>query len=164
MLFNVGDRVVYPPQGAGIIREIVERDVLGTTRQYFRIDFVLGDMAVLVPLDKSNDVGLRKAIGAAEIPLIRTALNEGDAAMPESWQARNRLQKTIIEKGYAHEIAHLIGALAKREVERGLAATELELYHDARQFLAAEITLALDLPWNDCTANLVDQVQDGTVG
>lgn len=156
--------MVYPPQGAGVIREIVERDVLGTTQQYLRIDFVLGDIAVLVPVGKSSDVGLRKAITADEIPLIRTALVEGDTPLPDSWQARSRLQKSIFEEAYAHPVAHLIGALDRRHTERGLAATELELFNDARRFLAAEITLALGLPWDECTPELVEQVRDGEVG
>lgn len=164
MLFNIGDRVVYPPQGAGIIREIVERDVLGVTKQYLRIDFVLGDMAVLVPLDKSGDVGLRKALEAEEIPLIRSALRTGDTTLPDGWQARSRLEKSIIDAAYAHPIAHLIGAMARRHEERGLATTELQMYNDARRFLAAEITLALDLPWEACKPELVDRVRDGEVG
>lgn len=156
--------MVYPPQGAGIIREIVEREVLGKTAQYFRIDFVRGDIAVLVPLDKAEQVGLRKAVDATEVPLIRSALVEGDISMPESWQARNRMQKEIVDQGYAHRVAHLIGAMEKRHGERGLASTEFELFQAAKQLLAAELTLALDLPWQESSPELLTNVVEGTVG
>lgn len=163
MTFEVGDHVVYPPHGAGVIREIVERNVAGSSQEYFRIDFVLGNMAVLVPVGKGNAVGLRKAIEAAEVELIKAALEAGDIPLPESWQARSRLERQIMRAGYAHRMAALIGALEKRATSRTLASTETDMLAVAKERLAAEVVLALGLPWERAHPDILTQLLVGTL-
>lgn len=163
MTFQVGDHVVFPPHGAGVIREIVEREVAGTTHEYFRIDFVRGDLAVLVPVGKGNKVGLRKAIEASEVEQLKAALEAGDVSLPETWQVRSRLERDIISRGYAHQVAALIGALDRRQQERGLAATESELLAEAKLRLAGEVALVLGLPWERAQPALLDELLAGTL-
>ena len=163
MIFHVGDHVVFPAHGAGVIREVVEREVGGELREYFRIDFVRGDMVVLVPLGKGNQVGLRKAIEASEVAQLHAALEAGDVPLPEGWQARSRLEREIMAEGYAHRVAALIGALERRAMERGLAATETELLTEAKHRLAAEVVLALGLPWERALPGLLSELLAGAV-
>ena len=65
-MYNVGDKVVYPMHGAGIIEAIEEREVLGEKRQYYIMAMPIGDMRVMIPLDAVEEIGLRQVIAKEE--------------------------------------------------------------------------------------------------
>jgi CarD family transcriptional regulator len=138
MHFQVGDHVVYPSQGAGVVQEITTREILGETQQYLKIVFVRGDMEVLVPLSKGREVGLRHTVDADELPQLESALAEADLSLPQQWPPRYRAEQEILAGGNAYQLARLIGVLAKRDLEKGLAATEREVMESAKTLLASE--------------------------
>ena len=84
MTFDVGDTVVYPSQGAGVIDEITRRTVLGEEHEYLKIKFVRGEMEVLVPLKKGQEVGLRHTISLEEVSKIPNR-TFWQWVMPMSW-------------------------------------------------------------------------------
>jgi CarD family transcriptional regulator len=139
--FKVGDSVVYPPQGAGKVQEVTSREVLGETHNYLKIVFVRGDMEVLVPLKKANDVGLRHTISKKEIERIWDTLLRADLSLPDQWPPRYRAEQKILTGGSAYEIAKLIGLLAKQDMDKGLALTEREVYESAKTMLAGELAV-----------------------
>jgi CarD family transcriptional regulator len=139
--FKVGDNVVYPPQGAGRVQEVTSREVLGETHNYLKIVFIKGDMEVLVPLKKANDVGLRHTISKKEIERIHETLLRADLSLPEQWPPRYRAEQKILTGGSAYEISKLIGLLAKQDLDKGLALTEREVYESAKTMLAGELAV-----------------------
>lgn len=143
MNFQIGERVVYPPQGGGTIREIVEREVLGRQQQYLKVDFVRGGMTLLVPLDNALQVGLRRTLEPDGFSRLRehaqTLLD-----LPEQWPARHRAEQQILERCDAFELARLIATLSGRDEERGLADTEREILETARALLASELAIVRD--------------------
>jgi CarD family transcriptional regulator len=139
--FKVGDHVVYPSQGAGVVEERTTRVVLGQQHDYLKVVFIRGDMEVLVPLKKGEEVGLRHTVGLEEIPRLLEAVRRADLTLPAPWPPRFRAQHEILAAGSAYDLARLIGVLAKRDVERGLAATEREVLESARAMLASELAV-----------------------
>ncbi|MEZ4606142.1 MAG: CarD family transcriptional regulator [Deinococcales bacterium] len=83
--FKVGDTVVYPTQGAGTVEELTKREVLGETRDYLRLSFVRGEMDVLVPLNKTTEVGLRHTFKLEDIDKLVTTLLAGEMKLPPQW-------------------------------------------------------------------------------
>ncbi len=140
MNFQVGDQVVYPPQGGGTIQAVVEREVLGRPQQYLKVVFVRGDMDVLVPLEKAQEVGLRRTVSEDEFDrLPEQALL--DTELPEQWPPRFRVEQDILARCDTFELARLIGTLTRRDTERGLASTEREILETARALLASELAV-----------------------
>jgi len=139
--FDVGDHVVYPSQGAGVVEERTTRVVLGEKQEYLKVVFIRGDMEVLVPLRKGEEVGLRHTVGPDEIPRLFEAVREADLTLPAQWPPRFRAEQEILAGGSAYDLARLIGVLAKRDVEKGLAATEREVLDTARSMLASELAV-----------------------
>lgn len=62
-MFKIGDKVVYPMHGAGIIEAIEEKEVLGKKRQYYIMRMPIGNMKVMVPLDSVQQIGLQPGGG-----------------------------------------------------------------------------------------------------
>ena len=141
MAFAVGDQVVYPSQGAGVVAETTTREVLGETDEYLKIVFVRGGLEVLIPLKKGDEVGLRHAIGKDEIERLTEAMIKGDISLPSQWPPRYRAEQEILAIGNPYELARLIGVLTQRDFEKGLAATEREGLESAKGALASEVAV-----------------------
>lgn len=141
MQFQVGDHVVYPSQGAGVVQEITTREILGERHQYLKIVFVRGNMEILVPLSKGREVGLRHTVGPDELGQLESALADGDLSLPQQWPPRYRAEQEILAAGHAYQLARLVGVLAKRDLEKGLAATEREVMESAKMLLASEFAV-----------------------
>ncbi len=154
MTFQVGDNVVYPSQGAGVVEEMTTREILGETQKYLKIVFVRGDMEVLVPLRKGQDVGLRHTVGRDEIDQVYEALAKADLSLPTQWPPRYRAEQDILAGGSAYDLARLIGVLSKRDIEKGLAATEREVLESAKNMLSSELAVVQKLSLADASSQL----------
>ncbi len=154
MTFKVGDNVVYPSQGAGVVDERTTREVLGETHEYLKISFVRGDMDVLVPLRKGQEVGLRYTVGPEEIEGLLETITKADLSLPTQWPPRYRAEQDIISGGNAYELARLIGVLAQRDFDKGLAATEREILETAKTMLASEIAVVEKLSMSEAHARI----------
>jgi CarD family transcriptional regulator len=158
--FNVGDRVVYPSQGAGTIAERVTREVLGRTHEYLRIVFARGDMDVLVPAERCLEVGLRHTIGGDEVERVFDTIERADLKLPAQWPPRHRAEQEIIARGSAYELARLIGVLALRDVDKGLASTERDIYEAARALLASELAVVTGASLGEAAARLGQVIEE----
>lgn len=163
MTFKVGDNVVYPSQGAGVVEEKTTRDVLGATHEYLKITFVRGDMEVLVPLRKGQEIGLRHTVGEDEVGQLHDAIRKADLSLPSQWPPRYRAEQDILASGSAYDLARLIGVLSQRDFDKGLAATEREVLENAKSMLASEIAVVTETSLkvalesiNKTASNLID--------
>ncbi|MBS3966152.1 MAG: hypothetical protein KGZ60_02700 [Truepera sp.] len=145
MTFQVGDRVVYPSQGAGVVEEIVTRTILGESQQYLKISFVRGGMDMLVPLSKGREVGLRHTVKHEEIAALQQAMKDADLTLPTQWPPRYRAEQEILSAGQALMLAKLIGVLTQRDLERGLAGTERQVLETAKTMLASELAIVQEI-------------------
>ena len=66
-MFNIGDKVVYPMHGAGIIEGIEEKEILGEKKKYYIMRMPIGDMNVMIPVDSIDKIGVRQIISREEI-------------------------------------------------------------------------------------------------
>ncbi len=146
--------MVYPSQGAGVVQERTTRVVLGESHEYLKIVFVRGDMEVLVPLKRGDEVGLRHTVGQDEIGRLMDAIRSADLTLPNQWPPRFRAEQEILSSGSAYDLARLIGVLAKRDVEKGLAATEREVLENAKAMLASELAVVQSLDLEAASAQI----------
>ena len=141
-MFQVGDKVVYPMHGAGIIEAIEEREVLGEIRQYYVMHLPVGNMKVFVPLNSVGDLGLREVIPRSEIKNVLTVLTAKPTTAPLAWNRRYRANLEKIKSGNIFEVAEVVRSLALREKEKGLSTGEKKMYDNACQILISELVLA----------------------
>lgn len=154
MKFEVGDHVVYPSQGAGVVAERTVRVVLGESHEYLKIVFVRGELEVLVPVKKGQEVGLRHTVGVDEVERLLQSIERADLTLPAQWPPRFRAEQDILAGGSAYDLARLIGVLAKRDAEKGLAATEREVLDNARAMLGSEIAVVLSVSLEEAAEKL----------
>lgn len=141
-MFNIGDKVVYPMHGAGIIEAIEEKEVLGEIRQYYIMRLPIGDMKVMVPINSVKDVGLRQVIDADGVQRVLGILRERDNSQSANWNRRYRTHMEKIKSGDIFEVAEVVRNLLLREQEKGLSTGERKMLENARQILVSELVLA----------------------
>ncbi|AFZ68363.1 CarD family transcriptional regulator [Deinococcus peraridilitoris] len=140
-----GDQVVYPKHGPGVVRAITQRSVGGEVRPYYDIELRTGGMQVLVPVEKASALGLRRVLTKDEVPRLLSVLQGPDTQLPSAFPPRHRLQQAILEGGQLYEVAQLAGTLARRQLHRGLASSELSAFQQAKKAVVLELAVALDL-------------------
>ena len=141
-MFQVGDKVVYPMHGAGIIEAIEEREVLGETRQYYIMHMPVGNMKVLVPLSSVQSLGLREVIPRSQIKQVLEVLKDKEVVSALAWNRRYRANLEKIRSGNILDVAEVVRNLSRRDKEKGLSTGEKKMYENACQILVSELVLA----------------------
>lgn len=145
MLFKIGDKVVYPMHGAGIIEAIEEKEVLGETRKYYILRLPVGDMKVMIPIDNGEQVGLREVIDRNGVKKVLGILKQDTSKMSSNWNRRYRANLEKIKSGNIYEVAEVVRNLVKRDQEKGLSSGERKMLENARQILISELVLATEM-------------------
>jgi CarD family transcriptional regulator len=143
-VFNIGDKVVYPMHGAGVIEAIEEREVLGNKQKYYIMKLPIGEMQVMVPMDNVEEVGLREIIDQEGVEKVIEILKGKKTKMSSNWNRRYRANMEKIRSGDIFEVAEVVRNLAIRDAEKGLSTGEKKMLDSARQILISELVLAQD--------------------
>ena len=141
-MYSIGDRVVYPMHGAGVIEAIEEKEILGKTQNYYVLKMPYGDMKVMVPMKTSGEIGIRDVIDCAEADKVLDEIRSYVIDETQSWNKRYRENMTKIKSGNIFEVAHVVKALMSREREKGLSTGERKMLSNAKQILISELVLA----------------------
>ena len=141
-MYRKGDTVVHPEHGAAIITELSERDFLGETKKYFVLRLAYGDLTLMVPVDKTEDVGLRQVVSKQEVKKILEVLREDESKMATNWSRRFKNNMEKLHSGDPYQVAEVVKNLAIRERQKGLSAGEKRMLTKARQILVSELVFA----------------------
>ncbi|MBS3948668.1 MAG: CarD family transcriptional regulator [Dethiobacter sp.] len=152
-MFNVGDKVVYPMHGAGVIEAIEEKEILGTTKQYYVMNIPIGDMRVLIPLDNVGQIGLREIIDGEEVELVFSVLREQHSKLSTNWNRRYRMNMEKIKSGDIFKVAEVVSSLMSRDRDKGLSTGERKMLENARQILISELVLV-----RNCGEGEIDEI------
>jgi CarD family transcriptional regulator len=143
-LFRKGDKVVYPHHGAAVIEDLVERDMFGARKTYFKLRLAHGDLTLMVPVDNTEEVGLREVVSKREVKKVFDVLREDEQRQPTNWSRRYKTNLAKLSSGDIYQVAEVVRNLSVREKEKGLSAGEKHMLAKARQILVSELTFAFD--------------------
>ena len=142
--YEVGDNVVYPHHGAGVVLKKETRDMMGESRDYLTIKILHNDMTVMVPCENAHRAGLRRVIDEEQVRRVIDVLTGEVSEMPKNWNRRFKYNREKIKTGDVYELAEVVRNLAIREWEKGLSTGEKQMYTRAKKILASEFMYALD--------------------
>jgi CarD family transcriptional regulator len=143
--FEVGDTVVHPHHGAGVVVSRRPRRLVGTTRNYLEIELAHHSLKIMVPCDCASRLGLRPVMGRERLRRIVEVLEEEREVVSESWSARQKRFRTMLKSGDLLELATVLSELATRAAKSAPPATERALYQRSRQVLASELRYVLEV-------------------
>lgn len=155
-MFNIGDKIVYPMHGAGVIVDIENVEILGEKRRYYIMKMPIGDMKVMVPVDSVEDIGIRQIVSEEDMKKVIKILKGNKSEMSQNWNRRYRANMNRIKSGDIFEIAEVVRNLMILDTEKGLSTGERKMLNSARQMLVSEMALVCDFNVDE-TERLIEE-------
>jgi CarD family transcriptional regulator len=144
-VFKVGDKVVYPHHGAAVVKKKEMREAFGEKKEYLILQLAFGDLTLMVPTDKTDDVGLREVINDEEVEEVFTVLRAKEARMPTNWSRRYKNHLEMLKSGDVYQVANVVRNLSIRQKNANISAGEKRMLIRARDILVSELTFALNV-------------------
>lgn len=143
MDFKVGQKVVYPNHGIGIIEEICTRDMGNEKPSYFyHLRLISTKSLVMVPVDNAYEVGLRHPLSASQTQRLLDTLADDFTEPAANWKDRFKEYTEKMQTGDAFEVAYVLKALAYLNQLKPLSFREKRLFEKARYLIVSEIGTA----------------------
>lgn len=153
-MFRIGDKIVHPMHGAGVVDDIVQRKVNGVVRDYYTLKLPIGGMLVMIPTDHCDQIGVRAILSGDEAEQILDQISDVQVEMQSNWNHRYRENMERLKSGDLMEVAKVVKGLVLRESRRGLSNGERKMLHSAKQILVSEIGLAQSISYQEAEDRL----------
>ena len=144
-MYQIGDKIVYPMHGAGIIRAIEEKEILGSLCSYYMLEVPAGNISLMVPVHNAAEIGVRDVVAPHVIEELFTFIKKAEIQVNENWNKRYRENMAKIKSGDLFEIGPIYQYLMEKEKEKGLSSGEKKMFLSAHQILVSEIMLSLNI-------------------
>jgi CarD family transcriptional regulator len=159
-MFKIGDKVVHPYHGAGMVVDIEEKKFLEERGRYYVIDLVACDGIVMVPLDNVQKIGLRRVSGKRAISRAMNTLASTPDTLSSDHKERQERLREELKTGDLIKITEVVRNLAWRNHQKGLTMADNKLYQRAQTFLASELALARGIELQEAIEQLQIALND----
>ncbi|WP_242948028.1 CarD family transcriptional regulator [Clostridium baratii] len=161
-LFNIGDKIVYPSQGVGIIDSIEEKEFLGKMKKYCRIHLINNNLKLMMPLDRLLSSNIRPI---ASSYILDDALNHietftHDVHNLTTVPCKERIANNTIKfkSGTLKDFIEVICNLTEIKKEHSLNNSESQMLKNTRKFLIDEISLIKNISDSEASDLLDDSL------
>lgn len=157
-MFRIGDQVVHPMHGAGVIDDVVQEKVAGTTKEYYVFKMPVGGLTLKIPTANCQAIGIRTIISPREAQAFFDGIPSLEVETNVNWNKRYQENLLRLKSGDLNEVARVVKGLMRRESRRGLSMGERKMLHSAKQIIISEIVLVEGCAYQDAEARLDDAV------
>ena len=140
--FHIGDKVVYPNHGVGVIEQISSRTIGETVEKFYLLKIKASSLKVMVPFHNVNTVGLRRVVKNGEIQKIVDFLTDGECDNNADWKYRFKENSERMRTGSLLEVAAVLKGLLLLNQSKPLSFREKKMLERARYLLVSEIAMA----------------------
>ena len=153
-MFQIGDKIVHPMHGAGIIESITEERISGKVMQFYVFKMPVSGLVLKIPTANTDAIGVRPISDRDTLEDILAKIPEIGVDMTTNWNHRYRENMERIKSGDLLEVISVIKALMHREQERGLSTGERKMLHNAKQILLTELVLVEGSAYSEAEARI----------
>lgn len=146
MNFCVGEKVIYPNHGVGIIEKINQRDVAGRQESFYQLKIVSNSMMVMIPTANVADVGLRKLIKKEVVNQLLDHLRKASVTCAADWKNRFKENSEKMRTGCIFDVADVFKGLQALSHTRILSFREKKMLDRARYLLISEVATVWNVP------------------
>jgi CarD family transcriptional regulator len=140
--FHIGDKVVYPNHGVGIIEQIGSRSIGANIERYYLLNIKASSLKVMVPCHNAASVGLRRVIRNGEVQKVLDLLSIGENGSNGDWKDRFKENSERMRTGSLLEVAGVLKSLIALHQSKPLSFREKKMLERARYLLVSELALA----------------------
>ena len=137
--FKIGEIVVYPKHGVGEIIRIESMKLLNIQSEYYVVRMEQAKLTIRVPLEKQQEVGLRKILSKKNIEEAYNILKSKPKIRRIMWSRRAQEYDTKIYSGDPVKIAEVIRDLFRKNNQPEQSYSERQMFQMALERLAREV-------------------------
>jgi CarD family transcriptional regulator len=138
--FKIGDKVIYPNHGLGVVEKVEEKTILGTTCGFFHLRILSNETTVLVPVANVDNVGLRRAITDEEVERLFQLLGDGKIDNHQNWKGRFKDNSDKMRTGSIYDMADVLKSLTFLAKSKSLSFREKRMLDRAKALIISEIS------------------------
>ena len=142
MDFKVGDKVVYPNHGVGVIEQVTNKSIGDLVSSFYRLRILSTDSTVMVPVGNTSAVGLRKVLTRREVARVLGVLKNGEVATYDDWKGRFQANSEKMRTGDILAVAEVLKSLSVLSEVKPLSYRERKMLDRARFLLISELAEA----------------------
>ena len=140
-LFQIGENIIYPMHGAGIIKAVEEKEFSGEIQLYYVIKMSISKMQIMIPTDKILSSNIRRVTDIIELKSILHIFQHGESDRLLPWRQRYKVNTNKVKTGKIQDCAEVVRDLMRMKKEKALNTSEKEMLAHAHGFLISELGL-----------------------
>ena len=140
--FHIGDKVVYPNHGVGVIEQIGSRTVGAAIERFYLLHIKASSLKVMVPCHNAGSVGLRRVVRNGEIQKVLDLLSLSTNGSNGDWKDRFKENSDRMRTGSLIEVAGVLKNLIALHKAKPLSFREKKMLERARYLLVSELAMA----------------------
>jgi CarD family transcriptional regulator len=141
-VFHIGDKVVYPNHGVGIIEQISSRTVGTTMERFYLLKIAASSLKVMIPFSNAGNVGMRPVVRNGEVQKIVDYLSTGECINAADWKDRFKENSERMRTGSLSDVAMVLKSLLILAQAKSLSFREKKMLERARYLLVSEIAIS----------------------
>ncbi|MDQ0219128.1 CarD family transcriptional regulator [Peribacillus cavernae] len=150
-MFQIGDNIIYPMHGAGVIEAIEEKEIQGKRQEYYLITIPISSMQVMIPLAKVTSSSIRAVSDKLAMKNVLHIFHYGESDTSLSWKERYKLNSEKLKSGKLQEGAEVLRDLTRIQNQKALNSSEKQMLLTARKMLISELGLINGITENQAT-------------
>ena len=159
--FKIGDKVVYPNHGLGIIEQIEKRTMGNRMEEFLTLRIVANDSTVMVPRSNTTNVGLRRVVTKKEVEEVFDVLKDTKITLYDDWKGRFQENSDKMRTGSITEVARVFKSLSHLAIQKNLSYRERRMLDKAKYLIVSEIAEVERLPTDQVEAKIDRAVSRG---
>ncbi len=148
-LFKVGDKIIYPNQGLGVIEDIQEENYFGERFKIYHVRILSNDTLVMVPSSSALEIGIRKPISEDSISEIFEFMRNGKVDVTMNWKGRYKEHVNLMKSGSMLDMAFVLKSLYYLNLIKPLSFREKKMMEKAKDLIVTELSEVSSLPLSD---------------
>jgi CarD family transcriptional regulator len=152
-VYHIGDKVVYPNHGVGIIEQISSRTIGTTVEKFYLLKIHASSLKVMIPFNNVNSVGLRRVVRNGEAQKIVDYLSSGECNSAADWKDRFKENSDRMRTGSLLDVAAVLKSLLTLNTSKSLSFREKKMLERARYLLVSEMAIS-----RNCEESQVEQL------
>jgi CarD family transcriptional regulator len=153
--FKIGERVIYPNQGLGIIEDIQDENYFGEKFSFYHLRILSNNTLVLVPFSNTEEIGIRKPISEDTIEKIFDLLRSGEVDVTMNWKGRYKEHVNLMKSGIIFDMVSVLKSLYYLSLIKPLSFREKKMLEKAKELIVSEISEVSSLPFSEIEQKII---------
>ncbi len=159
--FKIGEKVVYPNHGLGVIEQIEKRATGDRVEEFLTLRIVANDSTVMVPRSNTANVGLRRVVTRKEVEEVFDVLKDTKITLYDDWKGRFQENSDKMRTGSITEVARVFKSLSHLALQKNLSYRERRMLDKAKYLIVSEIAEVERMPVDQVEAKIDRAVARG---